>query len=90
VLASYLDHVDAPEIDYRAELPPHRQIAAWIFARIENGELQPGQPLESEKDLMDTFGVARTTARRAVAYLRETGAIRTVPGRGSYVAERPG
>ncbi len=34
------------------------------------------------------FGVARTTARRAIAWLREQGAIRTVAGRGSYVAER--
>ena len=80
--------VDAPEIDYRAELPPHRQIAAWILARIESGDLQPGQPVPSEKELVDTFGVARTTARRAIAYLRETGAVRTVAGRGSYVTER--
>jgi GntR family transcriptional regulator len=88
VLVSYLDHVDAPEIDYRAELPPHRQIAGWIAARIDSGELRPGQPIDSEKELMDTFGVARTTVRRAIASLRETGAIRTVPGRGSYVADR--
>ena len=51
---------------------------AGILARIESGELQPGQPIESEKDLMDTFGVARTTVRRAIAYLRETGAVRTL------------
>jgi DNA-binding GntR family transcriptional regulator len=37
---------------------------------------------------MDAFGVARTTVRRAIAYLRETGAVRTVAGRGSYVAGR--
>jgi DNA-binding GntR family transcriptional regulator len=80
--------VDVPEIDYRAELPPHRQIAAWLLARIETGELRPGQPVESEKDLMDAFGVARTTVRRAIGYLRETGAVRTVAGRGTYVAER--
>jgi len=61
-----------------AELPPHRQIAAWILARIESGELRPGQPVPSEKDLVDAFGVARTTARRAIAYLRETGAVRSV------------
>ncbi len=34
------------------------------------------------------FGVARTTARRAIAWLRDQGAIRTVAGRGSYVAGR--
>ena len=80
--------MDAPEIDYRAELLPHRQIAAWLQARIDGGDLLPGQPIDSEKDLMDTFGVARTTVRRAIAYLRETGSVRTVPGRGSYVNER--
>jgi GntR family transcriptional regulator len=77
--------MDAPQIDYRGEEPPHRQIAAWILARIQSGDLQPGQPVPSEKELVDTFGVARTTARRAIAHLRETGAVRTVPGRGSYV-----
>jgi hypothetical protein len=84
----YVDHVDVPEIDYRAELPPHRQIAAWLHQRIESGDLAAGQPVPSEKDLMDLFGVARTTARRAVAYLRDQAVVRTVPGRGSYVARR--
>jgi GntR family transcriptional regulator len=86
--ARYLDHVDAPEIDYRAEQAPHRQIAAWLLGRIESGELVVGQPVPSEKELMDLFGVARTTVRRAIAYLRDQAAIRTVPGRGSYVAKR--
>jgi len=39
--------VDAPEIDYRAELPLHRQIATWILARIEADDLQAGQPVLS-------------------------------------------
>ena len=86
--ARYLDRVEAPEIDYRAELPPHRQIAAWLLGRIESGELAVGQPVPSEKELMDLFGVARTTVRRAIAYLRDQAVIRTVPGRGSYVANR--
>ena len=84
----YLDRVDAPEIDYRAELPPHRQIAAWLLGRIESGELAAGQPVPSEKDLMDLFGVARTTVRRTIGYLRDQAVIKTVPGRGSYVAKR--
>ena len=77
-----------PEIDYRAELPPHRQIARWLLARIEAGELRPGQPLPSETELMQTFGVARTTVRRSIAFLREVDAVHTVAGRGSYVSPR--
>jgi len=84
----YLDRVDVPEIDYRAELPPHRQIAAWLLRRIESGQLAAGQPVPSEKDLMDLFGVARTTVRRTIGYLRDQAVIKTVPGRGSYVAKR--
>ena len=79
---------DVPEVDYRGELPPHRQIAAWIVSRIDAGDYAEGQPIPSEKELQDTFGVARTTARRAIAYLRETGVVRTVAGRGSYVVKR--
>lgn len=79
---------DVPEIDYRGELAPHRQIAAWIISRIDAGELTEGQPIPSETELQNAFGVARTTARRAIAYLRETGVVRTVPGRGSYITKR--
>ena len=77
-----------PEIDHRGELPPYRQIAAWLLAQIETDELAAGQPLPSETDLMQTFGVARTTVRRAIAYLRDIGAVHTVAGRGSYVTPR--
>jgi len=76
------------EIDYDAPEPPHRQIAADIIAQIESGELPPGRRVPSEKDIVDAYGVARTTARRAVAALRAGGWIVTVAGRGSYVAER--
>ena len=79
---------DVTEIDYRGELPPHRQMAAWIVSRIDTGELTEGQPIPSEKELQDAFGIARTTARRAIAYLRDNGVVRTVAGRGTYVAKR--
>ena len=39
-------------------------------------------------ELLDLFGVARTTVRRTIAYLRDQAVIRAVPGRGSYVAKR--
>ena len=85
-LVGYLDRVvEVPQIKYRAPESPHRQIAAWVRSRIEAGELSPDDPIPSEKDLMDLFGVARTTARRAVAHLRELGLVYTVAGRGTFV-----
>jgi DNA-binding GntR family transcriptional regulator len=78
--------MEVPQINPRAAEPPYRQIAAWLRARIEAGEFRPGEdPLPSEKDLVDMFGVARDTARRAVQALREAGLVVTVPQRGTYV-----
>ncbi len=78
--------MDVPEINPRGAEPPYRQIAAWLRARIEAGEFRPGEdPLPSEKDLVDMFGVARDTARRAVAVLRDEGLVETIPQRGTYV-----
>ncbi|WP_282697904.1 GntR family transcriptional regulator [Streptomyces sp. CC208A] len=77
----------AREVDHRAPEPPYRQIAADLAADIERGDLAPGRPLPSEKELTELYGVARETARRALALLRERGLIYTVTGRGSYVTE---
>lgn len=77
----------AREIDPRAPEPPYRQIAADLVAEIKRGELVPGRPLPSEKELVERYGVARNTARSALAVLREQGLVYTVPGRGTYVAD---
>ena len=83
-----LSILDGLVIDYDAPDPPSRQIAAHIRGAIEAGELRPGRKIPSETDIVQAIGVARTTARRAVALLRAEGTVVTVPGRGTYVAER--
>ena len=83
-----LSILDGLVIDYDAPDPPSRQIAAHIRGAIEAGELLPGRKIPSETDIVQAIGVARTTARRAVALLRAEGTVVTVAGRGSYVAER--
>ncbi len=74
-------------IDPLSPTPVYRQIADAIAERIDRGELQPNRPIPSETALRQEFGVARETARRAVADLRERGLVFTVPQRGTYVAE---
>lgn len=54
-------------------------------AEIQAGALPPGVPLPSEVALTQRFGVARATARAAVAVLRSEGLIITYAGRGSFV-----
>jgi len=76
------------DYDPLAPIPRYRQIAAILRARIESGELQPERPIPSEAQIEQEFGVARATARHAVAVLRDDGLVVTVPGMGTYVRRR--
>lgn len=77
------------EIDHRGPVPPYRQIAAILAGRIRSGDLAAGEPIPSERTLMQETGVAWTTVRRAIRVLREEeGLVYTVPGRGTYVLSR--
>ena len=72
-------------IDPTGPVPPYRQIAAILRARIESGEYPKGSRIPTESELVETYEVARTTARRSIALLREEGLVMTVPQRGTYV-----
>ncbi|WP_433513143.1 GntR family transcriptional regulator [Nonomuraea sp. CA-143628] len=67
---------------------PYQRVAAEIAERIRAGELRPDFPIPSETTLMQQYGLAKGTVRRAVALLREQGWVFTVPMRGTYVAAR--
>ncbi|MEU4823115.1 GntR family transcriptional regulator [Actinomadura sp. NPDC023710] len=67
-------------------VPKYRQLAEILRARIEAGELAPGDPIPSETALEAEFDLARGTIRKAIAALREEGVIVTTRGKGSYVA----
>ena len=73
------------ELDHDGETPIYLQLAAILRARIASGELRPGRPIPSEQSLVQQYGVARLTARKAVALLREEGLVRHVVGRGTFV-----
>lgn len=75
-------------IDPIAPIPPYRQVAEIVRRRIDSGKYRPDTRIPTESELVEEFEVARTTARRAVAVLREEGLIYTVPNRGSYVASK--
>ncbi len=65
--------------------PVHVQVADILRSRIEAGQLLPDRPVPSEAQLQQESGVARGTARKAIALLCDRGLVVTVKGRGSYV-----
>jgi GntR family transcriptional regulator len=74
------------EIDHDGPVTPYRQLAEILRARIARGDWAPGRRIASETDLVQQYGLARTTVRRAIAVLREDGDVLVVPQRGTYVA----
>lgn len=66
--------------------PPYRRIAAEIRRRIMLGELGPGDPVPSARQLTREHGVAIATATKVLALLRDEGLVLTRPGAGTVVA----
>ena len=65
-------------------------VADDIAARTASGELPPGARLLAERELARHYGVAYGTIRRAMKELRARGLIRSVQGRGTFVAGQNG
>ena len=63
----------ADRIDPLAPIPLYRQIAAILKRRILSGQYPPNTRILTESELIETYEVARTTARRAVGALRDEG-----------------
>ncbi|GAA5038504.1 GntR family transcriptional regulator [Actinopolymorpha pittospori] len=76
------------KVVHDAPLPPYRQLAEILRARVQRGDWLPNKPLPSELQLAGTYDVARGTVRRAIGLLIEDGILFTVPHRGTYVSER--
>jgi DNA-binding GntR family transcriptional regulator len=78
-----------PVVDHEAATPVYIQVANELRQQIQKGKLPPGRRVPSESDLEQLYGVARGTARKAIAVLRDEGLIETVRGKGSFVVTGP-
>ncbi|NLU80732.1 GntR family transcriptional regulator [Micromonospora sp. HNM0581] len=73
------------DIDHGAPLPPYRQLAGILAARIRRGDWRPNRAIPSEAHLVQEYGLARATVRRAIAVLVDQGVLFVVPQRGTFV-----
>ena len=75
------------EIDHEGPVTPYRQLAEILKARIARGDWAEGRPIASETTLVQQYGIARTTVRRALDVLVEEHVVWKVQGRGTYVGQ---
>ena len=69
-------------VDHGSAEPPYRQVAAILRERITSGELAPGAAVPSVRTLQQEYGIAQTTARKALKVLVDEGLARIVPAGG--------
>ena len=69
----------------QSAIPLYFQIEQDLASLIARGTLAPGSQLPSEEELVQRYGVSRTTVRKAVQELDRLGLIEIRRGRGTFV-----
>jgi GntR family transcriptional regulator len=72
--------------DREGHIPPWMQVRDILRQKILSGALAPGAMVPSIVVIHQEYGIAKTTARKVLAALRDEGLIVTTPGWGSFVA----
>jgi GntR family transcriptional regulator, transcriptional repressor for pyruvate dehydrogenase complex len=68
----------------------YEQVVNELKELIASGELQPGDPLPPERQMMAQMGVSRSSLREAFRVLELLGLIDSVPGKGRFVRKPRG
>lgn len=64
-----------------------RQIEHALISDMDDGIYYPGDRLPTEWELAERFDVNRHTVRRAMSSLADSGRVKVIQGRGTFVAE---
>ncbi|WP_462353381.1 GntR family transcriptional regulator [Alistipes timonensis] len=64
------------------------RISQEIIARIESGELRPGDRVPSENELIQQYGISNTTARKSLLDVELKGWVTRIKGKGTFVLNR--
>jgi DNA-binding GntR family transcriptional regulator len=76
------------ELDDLSGVPRYLQVAHVIESEIRSGTWKIGQPVPSQVQLSQRFGIAKATAARAHKHLADLGYLVAVPGVGMVVTPR--
>ncbi|MDO5116644.1 MAG: FadR/GntR family transcriptional regulator [Synergistaceae bacterium] len=63
----------------------YEKVVEKLKGEIAAGNILPGDPLPSERQLMDDFGVSRSSLREAFRVMELLGLIESIPGKGRFV-----
>ena len=82
--------VSTININYRDPRPIYEQVRDGLRALIVSGALPGGEKLPSVRELASQLAINPNTIQRAYRELEQEGYLCSVPGKGSFAAERTG
>jgi len=71
----------------RDHIPLYFQLQKILRKKILSGKISTKEPLPTESELCNEYGVSRTTVRQAFAALLNEGLIFRIPGKGTFINE---
>ena len=80
--------VPTVNINYRDPRPIYEQVRDGLRALIISGALAGGEKLPSVRELAAQLAINPNTIQRAYRELEQEGYVYSVPGKGSFAAER--
>lgn len=69
-------------------IPKYLEISKIIINKIESGELQAGDKVPSENELIKTYKISNTTARKSLLEVELNGWVARIKGKGTFVINR--
>ncbi|MCY1720946.1 GntR family transcriptional regulator [Prolixibacteraceae bacterium Z1-6] len=70
------------------QVPKYIAISKDIIKRIESGDLQPGDKIPSENELIKNYRISNTTARKSLHEIELQGWAARIKGKGTFVLNR--
>jgi GntR family transcriptional regulator len=75
-----------PKLNPKSPKPLYSQVKEAITDYIELNNLQPNDPLPSERELAEVFQISRLTVRKALNLLIQDGVAFQQAGKGTYIS----
>ena len=63
-------------------IPKYESISKDLILKIQSGDLQPGDKVPSENELIEMYSVSNTTARKSLLEVELKGWVKRIKGKG--------
>ena len=75
------------QLNKNTPIPLYFQLKKLILDELDSGELPVGSMLPTENELIEMFGISRTTVRQAITELVQEGKLYRIKSKGTFVSK---